>query len=200
MPDGENDEVVANEEYRQRQKLSYMFLTQMSGPISIMYNQEIGDQVPYFTIEKDNCGTADYFFCNDHVSRTDAVSSEEALSENQKELRNYMKELLKIRKEHPALWYGSRFHIFSDAETYIDLKINTESRDAVVFIMNTGRTDADISLTGDVIQQICGGFGEFCTDEIRLVNLLDPEDAPVVSEDTVITVEGLSGRLYQVLL
>lgn len=200
VPDGENDTVLANEEYRKRQKLSYMFLTQMSGPISIMYNQEIGDQVPYFTIEKDNCGTADYFFCNDHVSRTDAVSSEEALSEDQKELRDYMKELLRIRSEHQALWYGSRFHLFSDKETYIDLKINSESKDIVVFIMNTGKTNAEISITADVIQQLCNNTGALCTDEIQLENLLDPEDRPVVSEETVITVDGLSGKLYQVIL
>ncbi len=197
--DGATADVVKNDEYQRRHKLSYIFLSQMSGPITIMYNQEIGDQVQGYVDKPSSCGT-DKAYCDDHVSRTDAVYDTANLNSAQKKLRNYLKSLLKLRSEHRAMYYGSRYHVYSDAKTYIDLKISDDN-DRVLFVMNTGTDDVEITLDEQGLGTICTTFPEMCPNgnAITLTNMLDESEVIVLDGNTAVPVEKLSGKLFSVM-
>lgn len=197
--DGATASVVKNDEYQRRHMLSYIFLSQMSGPITIMYNQEIGDQVEGFVNKLDSCGT-DTAYCDDHVSRTDAVYDTADLNSSQNKLRNYLKSLLKLRSEHRAMYYGSRYHVFSNDKTYMDVKINSDDNDVVLFVMNTGTDAAEITLNDKGLEAVCGKVPAICGDSMvfTLTNLLDDGEVIVLDGSTPIPLEKLSGKLFAV--
>lgn len=193
--DGSNAEVVADETYRLRHKLGYTFLAQYSGPITIYYNQEIGDQVPNFSKKLSSCGT-DTAFCDDHVSRTDAVYSETGLTDGQKDLRNTLKQLLVVRKDHKSLWMGSRYHIYSDANVYVDLKVNKSANDRVLYVMNASTNDFKLSFGADQVSQLCSKAGfENCGITLKLTNLLDSSDTVILGTDSI-SLSKLNSKLY----
>ena len=129
-------------EYWQRHLLAFAFLTAYSGPITIYYGDEIGDFIPNFSAKiTENCVANN--LCDDHVSRTAAkilgvTVQTKDLSPQALQLKNQIAQLMKLKSEHPALYSGSRSHLASGKDYYIDLK--QHGKEKIIFVMNTGKT------------------------------------------------------------
>lgn len=125
-------------EYWARHRLAFMVQGAYSGPITRYYGEEIGDEVPNYADQvTNNC--ASLGLCDDHVARTsakilDVTVTTAQLSANQLALLEFHQELMTVRSEFPALSHGSRRHLYSDDNLYVDLKSYGDQQ--IVFAMN----------------------------------------------------------------
>lgn len=180
-------------EYWDRHKAAISFLTAYSGPITLYYGEEIGDQVDEFVSKIDPC-SGDSGMCDDHVARSSAkieglattVGGEiTVLNEQQADLKNYVSSLMKMRAAHPALYQGSRTHIYSDSDVYIDRK--DAENDNVLYLVNTKAGNATISISASAI----GSDGD-------LINLITDETVKFADGEYTITLAPFSAAFYQI--
>lgn len=166
-----------NIDYWKRHKAAFAFMSAYTGPVTIYYGDEIGDEVPGVV----GMNSGGYY--DDNVSRSNGQIS--GLDSNQQDLYNYVSKLMTIRDSHPALWNGDRVNLIgSDANIYADLK--TSGSDKVVFVMNAGTA----SKTAVISQSAAGGT--------VLKNLMDNTTITASGGNYNITLDGLTGGLYQV--
>ena len=102
---------VDDDAYWLRHKAAFSFMAAMSGPMTIYYGEEIGDQLDNYAAQiTTNCSNTGV--CDDHVSRTtgkiDGVTSGFTPSARQADLKNYLASLAVLRDTHPALTNGVR--------------------------------------------------------------------------------------------
>lgn len=143
-------------EYWTRHELMFMVQAAYSGPITRYYGEEIGDELPgYADRVFSNC--ANLGLCDDHVARTSAkildvtVSSEE-LSSDQQALLEFHQELMEVRNQHQALSHGTRQHLYSLNDLYIDLK--TYDDEQIVFAMNVSDSPKFIQISTDLFAAV----------------------------------------------
>ncbi|MEL7323943.1 MAG: alpha-amylase family glycosyl hydrolase [Pseudomonadota bacterium] len=138
---------VNDAEYWQRHKAAFAFQAAYTGPITLYYGDEIGDQVDGFAAKEDNNTCAVRGVCDDHVARSSAkVEGVTAtLDANQVDLKNYVKSLMTMRAEHPALYQGRRTNLVASNGSYVDLKVSGD--DQVLFALNTFESARNIVLT-----------------------------------------------------
>lgn len=176
-----------DQEYWDRHKAAFSFMAAYSGPVTLYYNEEIGAATPGFTDPVPDYRCAKAGLCDDHVSRTsgriEGIPSSPGepavvLSPQEKDLKNYVSQLMALRTQHPALYSGSRTHIYSDDSIYIDRK--DQGDDSILFMVNTSLEPVTINLKPEAI----GSKG-------ALDNLLNGDR--IVSEDGQyrITLSGL---------
>ncbi|WP_354622725.1 alpha-amylase family protein [Psychromonas sp. MME2] len=180
-------------EYWTRHKAAFSFMAAYSGPITLYYGEEIGDQVPDFEAMYSNCDGSSGL-CDDHVARSSAtieglattVGGEIAvLNEQQSDLKNYVSSLMAMRAANPALYNGSRTHIYSDNNVYVDRK--DAGNNHVLYLVNTKDKEAIITLKGDAL----GSVG-------NLTNLLDKQTVKLVTGQYQITLAPLSAAFYNI--
>lgn len=144
-----------DDEYWQRHKAAFGFMAAFSGPITIYYGDEIGEEFPNYAAKvcDATAGT-----CDDHVSRTSAKieglpptvgAPITVLNSRQTDLKEYVTEMMDLRAANPALSKGRRTHIFSDSNIYIDRKDHADGN--MVYIANTKAAPAVITLSGNAI-------------------------------------------------
>ena len=138
---------VNDAEYWQRHKAAFAFQAAYTGPITLYYGDEIGDQVDGFDAKEDNNTCAVRGVCDDHVARSSAKIEgvTATLDANQVDLKNYVKSLMAIRAAHPALYQGSRTNLVASNGSYVDLKVSGD--DQVLFALNTLESARNIVLT-----------------------------------------------------
>ncbi len=137
------------ESYWARHRLAFTFMAAWSGPITTYYGEEVGAEVAGFSMRvSQNCGEVQK--CDDHIARnmiklpginannTDVLPKALAL-------RAYLTELLALRKVSPALYAGSRTHLYSDRHVYVDLK--SLGAEKFVFVMNVSDLHQTIRLS-----------------------------------------------------
>jgi hypothetical protein len=146
----------ADPEYWARHRLAFMFQAAYSGPITRYYGEEIGDEVPnYANRVTNNC--ANLGLCDDHVARTSAkilgvtVNSGQ-LSANQHALLDFHEELMAARADYSALSHGSRQHLYSDDNLYVDLKSYGDQQ--IVFAMNVSDQSAVVEIRDDLFDTL----------------------------------------------
>lgn len=85
--------------------------------------------------------------CDDHVARSSAKIEgvTATLDANQVDLKNYVKSLMTMRAEHPALYQGSRTNLVASNGSYVDLKVSGDEQ--VLFALNTLESARNIVLT-----------------------------------------------------
>lgn len=180
-------------EYWARHKAAFSFMTAYSGPITLYYGEEIGDQVDDFEAMYNNCDGASGL-CDDHVARTSAtiegipttVGGEVAvLNEQQADLKNYVSALMTMRAENPALYNGSRTHIYSDNNVYVDRK--DAKNNHILYLVNTKGKEATITLKADAV----GSTG-------ALTNLLEEEKISLVNGQYQITLPAFTAAFYYI--
>ena len=137
-------------DYWARHKMAFTFMAAYSGPVTIYYGEEIGQEMPNFAARvTGNC--VGQGLCDDHVSRdagvVDGVAGP-ALSANQRELKNHVAKLLALRTANPALATGSRTHVFDDNVIYIDRKDSGSNH--VLLVMNVKAQPAVVTLDAAV--------------------------------------------------
>ncbi|MCG6200050.1 alpha-amylase family protein [Psychromonas antarctica] len=180
-------------EYWDRHKAAFSFMAAYSGPITIYYGEEIGDQVDDFEAKYQNCDGASGL-CDDHVARTSAKIEGIAttvggkvtvLNKQEADLKNYVSSLMAMRAANPALYNGSRTHIYSDENVYIDRKDAAD--DHVLYLVNTKGKEAKIKLKSSAI----GSEGE-------LTNLLAKQNVSLINGQYEITLPGFTAAFYKI--
>ena len=138
---------VNDAEYWQRHKAAFAFQAAYTGPITLYYGDEIGDQVDGFAAKEDNNTCAVRGVCDEHVARSSAKIEgvTATLDANQVDLKNYIKSLMTMRADHPALYQGSRTNLVASNGSYVDLKVSGD--DQVLFALNTLESARNIVLT-----------------------------------------------------
>ncbi|MGN1394641.1 MAG: alpha-amylase family glycosyl hydrolase [Succinivibrionaceae bacterium] len=158
------------------------FLVASSGPLTIYYGEEIGDDVPKFDIEAMNC--ADNNLCDDHVARTTGRTSN--LTKDEIKLKTTVKKMLEYRDAHPALSQGSRTFIYGDDSLFIDLK--EKGKDKVIYVLNTSSQPRTIK------------FDKTAWNKLRLGNhciMIDMETNNPIQNQTIVA-QPISGSFYNI--
>jgi glycosidase len=135
-------------EYWERHKGAFSFMAAYSGPITLYYGEEIGDELPGFADNETPCDAA-LGRCDDHVARTSAKVegiTGITLSSKQTELKAYVADLMVMRTANPALFNGERTHIYSDNDIYIDHKSAKDNN--VLYLINISDSNVTHELTG----------------------------------------------------
>jgi hypothetical protein len=147
-----------NEAYWARHKAAFSFMASYSGPITLYYGDEIGQELPGYSARDSSSSCAINGRCDDHVSRTTAIvqgvpstvgGTPAVLSAEQASLKSHVAALMALRDAHPALANGSRTHIFSDSNVYIDRK--DKGTDNILYVLNTKADPAVVTVAGAAI-------------------------------------------------
>jgi glycosidase len=80
--------------------------------------------------------------------------SEQGRTREQQDMFAYVKELLRLRREHAALRGGHLWHLFSDETSYIFARESEEERLLVVFNNNSKPRELDVALRDTPLQGI----------------------------------------------
>ncbi|GAB1621484.1 alpha-amylase family glycosyl hydrolase [Agarivorans albus] len=187
----------SDQEYWDRHKAAYAFLSAYSGPITLYYGEEIGDEVPDFADQVSNTTCADLGLCDDHVARNsgqvEGLASEQGGSvfnanANQADLRDYISSLMTLRAANPALYKGERVAINHDdaANVFFDHKQFEDN--TILFLNNTSGNSYTITVTGDDV----GSDGQ-------LRNMLNNETIDIASGGYTIEIDGFESLFLEVM-
>nr|WP_241796603.1 alpha-amylase family glycosyl hydrolase [Vibrio rumoiensis] len=133
--------------YWQRHLAALSFITAYSGPITLYYGDEIGDEVKDFYDKVPNDICAAQGLCDDHVARSGAKIEgiTATLSKAQSQLKQQVSKLMTLRRDHPVLSQGQRISVLANKQVYIDHKsYNDES---MIFMVSTSDKPQTLSLT-----------------------------------------------------
>ncbi len=192
----------AEEEYWLRYQAAYAFLAAYSGPITLYYGEEIGQEVPGFDDRVSSSTCAEQGLCDDHVARTTALidglpsQSGEAAFElddgtdlkiRQKQLRERIKSLMAARAESPALYAGSRQGIVTNEgeAVYVDYKVAGD--DQVLFLLNVSTDERTVFINRSEI----GG-------SVQAIDLETLEVINTVGNTLTLALDPLQARLLRV--
>ena len=177
---------VADPAYWQRHKAAFSFMAAWSGPITLYYGDEIGDEVPGFAGKERNLQTGVCLLpaCrdDDNIARTDGhVAGVNGFVPNaeQADLQAYVTQLMALRSQHPALYAGERLNRWIDDSLYADLK-QTEG-EQILYLLNTGTGERSFNNVDSALLRGATQLRDLLTDEVVPVG--------------TITVAPLSGRL-----
>ncbi|MGR4991075.1 alpha-amylase family glycosyl hydrolase [Vibrio rotiferianus] len=178
---------INDAEYWLRHKAAFAFQAAYTGPITLYYGDEIGDQVEDFADKEDNNTCAVRGVCDDHVARSSAkVEGVTAtLDANQVDLKNYVKSLMNLRAAHPALYQGSRTNLVASNGSYVDLKKSGD--DQVLFALNTLESARNIVLTE----------AQVGSNQV-LVDLMTNQQITPSNGQYLIPMSSLQGRFFKV--
>lgn len=132
---------VENEDYWLRHKAALSFLAAYTGPITIYYGDEIGEEVENFIYEKDSG------YYDDHVSRSQGRISN--LNSNEENLKEYVSNIMELRKNYPALWNGNRENLIATNDIFADLK--SYNGENIVYILNISTSDKTLNFSSSSI-------------------------------------------------
>jgi cyclomaltodextrinase / maltogenic alpha-amylase / neopullulanase len=145
----------ASEAYWARHRLAFTFMAAWSGPITLYYGEELGAQVEGFSAKIDaDCAALGR--CDDYVSRN-MVSipgvnvRASAITPQAKALKDYLTSLMTLRASSPALASGSRTHIYSDKDLYVDLKSGGGAQ--FLLVMNVADSPRQVILSPSAVGQ-----------------------------------------------
>lgn len=173
-------------EYWTRHKLMFMVQGAYTGPITRYYGEEIGDEVPGFSTKvTSNC--VNLGLCDDHVARNsakilDVTVTSGDLSPEQHDLMDFHQNLMAIREQYPALSHGTRQHLYSNDDLYIDLK--TYGDEEIVFAMNVSDSPMIVELNASL----------FDSTSPSAWDLLKETSVDIVSGYLTFTLQPLSGH------
>ncbi|HWV16263.1 MAG TPA: alpha-amylase family glycosyl hydrolase [Cellvibrio sp.] len=141
----------SDDQYWGRHKAAISFMAAYSGPITLYYGDEIGQEVADFSLKLSNNVCSSQGKCDDHVSRDSGVVDGVVgtLNDKQRDLKSYVTSLMKLRQAHPALWNGSRTHIYAGTSVYMDRKDSGD--DHILYALNTTNAEVRISVAASAI-------------------------------------------------
>ena len=176
--------------YWLRHKAAFSFMAANSGPITLYYGDEIGDEVPGFsTRERDPstgvCVAGSLCRDDDNMGRTDGnVAGLNGFPPNsaQADLKAYVAKLMEVRAANPALFGGKRVNLAKSSTLYVDLKQTVDQQ--VVYLLNTGATDTTYDLS---------------TAGLKGTALLDLVTNTTITDLSAVPAPALTGRLLKVV-
>lgn len=171
----------SDDSYWNRHKAAFTFMAAYSGPITLYYGDEIGQEVANFSTKvTNNC--AELGLCDDHVARSSGKTS--GLSLREQNLKDYVAVLMNLRDTNPALAIGTRTHLYSDASVYVDRK--DAGNNHVVLALNIKTSPMVISIDASKLD-----------NPGNLTDLIDQSTISVNGGSYSITVPALSARLLK---
>ncbi|WP_420884598.1 alpha-amylase family glycosyl hydrolase [Vibrio chaetopteri] len=151
-------------EYWQRHKAAISFLGAYTGPITLYYGEEIGDELEGFADQVTNdCAIAGK--CDDHVARMSGKIEGVTgitLTTEQADLKNYVKELMTLRSQYPSLAQGTRNNVVATTNAYGDLK--TSGEESILYIVNTTASNQTIAISADKLS-FSGNLNDLQTND-----------------------------------
>lgn len=136
-----------NAQYWLRHKAAMSFMAAYTGPITLYYGDEIGDETPDFAEKQPDNNCAIRGMCDDHSGRTsakiDGVTAE--LNKQQRDFKAYVTSLMMLRDKHPSLSKGKRINLRAEKEIYIDHKQSGD--DVLLYIVSTDSAFQMVTLT-----------------------------------------------------
>ncbi len=134
---------LANKEddYWDLHKMAYSFIGQYTGPITVYYGDEYGDE--YEGLSKsfgDLSSTLD--IAGDNVARSTGKNSDFTLDEQ--DLIDYVSTVLELRDTYDSLWNGERDNLLTTDNIYVDLK--TSDNNQVLYVLNISSSNELISI------------------------------------------------------
>ncbi len=173
-------------EYWQRHKAAFSFLAARSGPITLYYGEEFGDEVPGFAAKVGGDCVAQGL-CDDHVARSDgkvpAVTGFVPGNE-QAELKEWLAQLLAMRAAHPALYQGERVKLVADGSLYGDIK--QTAGEQIVYLLNLSTTALSYNLPAGKLRS-----------GSALVDLQSGESLAIGGSSVTVELPPLSGRFLR---
>lgn len=150
-------------EYWLRHKAALSFQAAYTGPITMYYGEEIGDQLDGYADKNGGDDCAVRGLCDDHVARTSAKIDgvTVSLGGRQAELRDYMSKLMAMRANHPALSSGKRTNVMATDAVYVDHK-QAENEALLYMVSTSSRADiiplegADVGSEGVLVDLMSG--------------------------------------------
>ena len=135
-------------EYWLRHKAAISFQAAYTGPITMYYGEEIGDQLDGYAAKNADNDCAIRGLCDDHVARTSAKVSgvTGSLDKHQADLRDYVSKLMMLRANHPALASGKRTNVMATDAIYVDHKQGAD--EALLYMVSTTSRADIIPLEG----------------------------------------------------
>jgi glycosidase len=120
---------IYSENYFKRYKVAHAAVTAMSGPVTLYYGDEWGQEVPGFDVKvENNCGLNN--LCDDHVSRSTGQIKD--FNSDQDNLKNFVTNMMKLRAEVKAISMGSLTDIGTDKNLFAVKKTYGDSEVLVV--------------------------------------------------------------------
>ena len=137
--------------YWLRHKAALSFQAAYTGPITLYYGDEIGDQIDGFSNKENKDTCAIKGLCDDHIARSSAKihGLTATLTPEQLNLKNYVSKLMTLRIDNPALSEGVRTNIIANKAVYIDHK-QTENN-AIIFMVSTQEQNQTLYLEAEQI-------------------------------------------------
>lgn len=133
-------------DYWQRHKAAFSFLAARSGPITLYYGEEFGDEVPGFANQVGG-DCAAQGLCDDHMARSDGKvpgATGFVPSGEQAELKQWLSDLLALRAARPALYQGERVKLVAEGSVYGDIK--QTATEQIVYLLNVSTTPLSYNL------------------------------------------------------
>lgn len=176
-----------DKQYWDRHKAVLAFQAAYSGPITLYYGEEIGDEVADFA-NKVNNSCAVQGLCDDHVARSSAKIEgvTATLNSEQKDLRDYTSQLMNLRAKHPALSSGKRINIQADKTSYIDLKQSAD--ESILYTASLLNEPQTLTFTPEQL----GSAG-------NLVDLISGQQIALLEGKYAIELSPLQARFIQIL-
>lgn len=137
--------------YWLRHKAALSFQAAYSGPITLYYGDEIGDQVDGFSNKENKDTCAIKGLCDDHIARSSAKIDglTATLTPDQLNLKTYISKLMTLRIENPALSEGVRTNIIANKAVYVDHK--HAENNTILFMVSTQEQNQTLSLEAEQI-------------------------------------------------
>ena len=170
-----------DDEYFERHKLALSFLTAYTGPITIYYGDEYGDQFDGLTDSLGELNSYPYIAV-DNVGRTNGRI--DTFTTSEQALIDHLRTLMSLRDTYDSLWNGTRDNLLVNDTMYVDLK--TSATNQVVYAMNIG--DALQSITLDASAM----------NGTTLRNLITGETFTISNDSVTVDVSGLTGAFFLV--
>ncbi|WP_220719235.1 alpha-amylase family protein [Agarivorans litoreus] len=174
--------------YWERHKAAFSYMAAYSGPITLYYGEEIGDEIPDYSHKTTN-NCAERGLCDDHVARSSAkiagVTDGFTPNAEQQDLMDYLSSLMEVRKNNPALYEGSVQNLYVDSSLLVISK-ETDSQQ-VVYFLNTSTSDRTANLSTTLIN-----------DNSQLKDLISGDVITADGNLLEVAISGLSGRLLLV--
>ncbi len=122
-----------NADYWKRHKAAFSFMASYSGPITVYYGDELGEEV-----------ANDQSYYQDNVARNRIDINN--LDANETDLTNYVGSVMRLKVQYPALSRGSRQNLVSTTTIHADLK--TDGSQKIVYILNTSTSSETVQING----------------------------------------------------
>lgn len=169
-----------NPDYWARHRAAFSFMAQYTGPVTLYYGDEIGEEVEGFIKNQDGG------YYDDHVSRSQGRIS--GFNANETALKEYVSALWKFRSENPALWNGTRKNIAANTNIFADYKVSGSNK--ILYILNTSTSQQNVTVPVSNIDSAS------TLTKVKIVSSDTTESLSPASGNFYITVPALSGVFY----